>query len=183
MSFQLDISQIQKAFEEIKRATKKDGKDILNRAGRNVCLRAIKDTPRADAAKIRALDPRIFIAAVVKDLAGRKVSRAEFNDLVKKKRAGRARSVGYIKAGWANAAKAFGAKGGKVSSKGLAAEGYGKLATENKLVAVLANHARGASQVGSDALQGAINFVAKDMAAYAKRALAKTFAKHSGKKQ
>ena len=97
-----------------------------------------------------------------------------------KKRNLRARSAGYIKAGWIKAAQAFGgAAKGRVSEKGLAGQGEGTRATAGHLVATLTNCARGAGVVGGEAFQGAINFVAADMTEYGQRELAKKLKRHS----
>lgn len=180
MSFTLDTRQLSRAFREVEKATGKAEADILNRAGRNICLRAIKNTPKADGTKIRALDPKILVAGAVKRMAGQRALRPDFDRLVRKELSRRLRSVGYIKAGWIMAAKAFGgAQNGKVSKKSLAGQGYGKAATEGHLVAILANCARGADVVGNAAFQAAVDFVAKDMVAYAEKKLAETWKKHS----
>ncbi len=88
----------------------------------------------------------------------------------------RRRSAGYIRAGWIKAAQDFGgAAKRKVSAKSFAALGRGTRATESRLAASGTNAATGALAVGSEPLRRALDFVGRDMIAYAERKLAKAW--------
>ena len=160
---------------------------VVNQASKNVCLRAIAFTPKADPKQIEAqltqngfvfrlLQSKSFQARLPRKLQGftrGTHSRAQINEAARQLVALRRRSVAYIKAGWIRAAQAFGgATSQQVSNRSLAGKGYGKRATESHPQAEGVNFARGASTVGAEALQQAVNFVGKDMADYAEKKLA-----------
>lgn len=186
--FKLDLREFQAALREYGKATKKDCADILNRAGRNVALRAINLTPKATAAKIKAdlAANNNAIRATIRRLKAKGIpqkgmSRARFALEIKKTIGLRTRSARYVSVGWFKAYEAFGGPSRKVSSKGFAAAGTGKKATANHLVAELTNAATGADKVGAEALQAAVDFVAHDMLEYAYKKLADTARKHSAR--
>lgn len=182
-----DLSGFQNGLRRKLAATKRAVPDVLNAAAKNVCLRAIAYTPKADPAQIEAqlttgglafrlLQSQSFQGRLPKKLRGftrGKYSRAQINDAVRKLVALRRRSAGYIKAGWIKAAQAFGgAARGRVSEKSLAGRGYGVRATQSSAKAVGVNLARGASTVGAEALQKALDYVGKDMVSYAEKKIA-----------
>jgi hypothetical protein len=68
-----------------------------------------------------------------------------------------------------------------VSPSSQAAAGFGKRATANKMIAILANNAPGADTIALPALQSALSTVAKDMANFARKTLQKTADRFSAK--
>lgn len=188
MPLTIDASELRRAMREYGEATRKDEREILNRAGRNLAARAIQFTQKATVAKIKAdlRRNRNAIRATVIRLrrAGvsiRGMSRERFGKEVQKTINLRARSAGYVAAGWFKALEAFGGARRKVSPRGKAAKGFGKKATLTSMVAVLANYSTGAEQVGGAAFQRAIDFVADDMLLYAQRVMTQTAARRSAR--
>lgn len=181
----IDAREFTRAVQLYEKATQKDEADILNRAGKNVSFRAAQFTPKATGAKIKAELMRDKLA--IRILSARR----KFRGMTMQKRsavtrrfiAARVRSARYVSAGWANAIAAFGGNASRfrVNPKSEAAKGYGIRARANKLVAELANNARGADRVALSALQDAIDFVAKDMTSFAQRKLQNTADKFSVK--
>lgn len=183
----LDYTAFRRGLDAKLRVSKRDEADILNRAGRDVCLKSIKYMPRADAAEISAalksnglvfklLQSPNFQHRLPRKLAGKafaKRSRAELIADAKTLIASRRRSRAYIAAGWIKAAQTFGAaKNRKVSDRGEAGKGYGKRATAGNLAAMGANLATGAIKVGPPSLQQSLDEVGNDMKAYGERKLA-----------
>lgn len=186
-SIKFDLAGFQRGLRAKLAATKRAEAEVLNQAAKNVCLRAIAYTPKADPAAIereltkgglafRLLQSRSFQGRLPKSLRGftrGTHSRKQLNDAVRKLVTLRRRSAGYIKAGWIKAAQEFGgAARGRVSEKSLAGRGYGVRATQGNLKAIGVNLARGAGTVGADALQKALNYVGKDMLSYAEKKIA-----------
>lgn len=182
-----DLSGFQAGLRRKLAATKRAVPEVLNQAAKNICLRAIAFTPKADPTAIereltsggmafRLLQSRSFQGRLPKSLRGftrGTHSRKQLNDAVRKLVVLRRRSAGYIKAGWIKAAQEFGgAARGRVSEKSLAGRGYGVRATQSSAKAIGANLARGASTIGADALQKALDYVGQDMTAYAEKKLA-----------
>lgn len=175
--FKLNAKPFQGALREYGRATNKDAADILNRAGRNVALRAVQLTPKATAAKIRAelaANNRAIYATIRRlkraGVPQRGMSRTRFAEEINKTIAARRRSAAFVSSGWFPALADLG--GRSRAATGSAAKGSGKRATERHLLAVLINAATGANKVGREALQQAVDFVARDMLAYAQKKLA-----------
>lgn len=174
-----DLSTFREGLRAKLAVTKKTEAEVLNQAAKNICLRAVSFTPKANKGAIRALDVKIIAGAVAKKLRGGHggkigISGREFAARIKKERARRIRSVAYVSAGWVKAGQGFG--GGlkkKVSAKGNAGKSYGKKATDSTLAAIGANLANGASVVGARALQEAADFVGRDMLSYAQKKLAR----------
>lgn len=183
----IDTREFTAAMREYGRATKKDEAEILNRAGRNVAFRAAQFTPQANPAKIKGDLARdnLAVKILAKRGAFRGVPNSKRAELVRKLEAARIRSIRYVRQGWANAILAFGGRPGRlgnVNSRSEAAKGYGLKASAQRLVAELANNSRGADKVGLEPLQKAIDFVAKDMLAFAQKKLAQTAAKFSARR-
>ena len=186
--FHFDTREFTAALRQYEIATRKDEATIVNRAARNVVLRAMSFTPKATGAKIRSelRSKGDMVARIINARArakGRKPpSRAEMPAAIERFITKRARSAGYIRAGWIKAAQAFGAAaGGRVSEKGNAARGYGRRATASRAFAEIVNTANESLRFGADALQRAINFVAKDMKSFAERKMSQTANRYSVK--
>jgi hypothetical protein len=181
----VDTKQFVRAMQEYSRATKKDEAEILNRAGRNIAFRAAQFTPITQPARIRAEMRNNNLAAKILAKRGKfkGVKISERKAIVDRMVKARERSARYIRVGWAAAIAAFGGKATrfKVNPKSEAAKGYGFKAMASRLVATLGNNSKGADKAGSNALQEAVDFVAKDMLGFAQRTLAKTAKQYSGK--
>lgn len=197
----LNYTEFSRGLQAKLRASKKDEADITNRAARDVCLKSIKYTPRAQA---KGLGQELLqdgylmrlVYAVYHPVGGQKkqkhlvpglatspakpgatripgYTRTQMRELANRLLAHKRRSRGYIAAGWIKAAQAFGAAlNRKVSNAGEAGKGYGKKATPSRLEALGANLATGAILVGPPALQQALDEVGLDMSAYAERKMA-----------
>lgn len=191
--FNLDTRELIQALEQYQEATNKDMAEVLNRAGRNVAFKAIRYTPTTLKSDITAsletmvawqdghqVPLKYLIANAFRRKRGQPpVAGSRMRDAVDSLYALRYKTIGYVKAGWLNAARAFGGAGKEPFSKGLASLGYGKKATAFNLNAELANFSRGANLVGSDGLQRAIDETARDMIAFADKKMAATAKKHS----
>jgi len=194
--FKVDLSEFNRALKFVEKATGKDSLTLLNRAALHAIIGgkgvkgAMQRTPKADRAKINAVNDKVLAGAVAKRLKakGIKVATAdEFRARVKKERRRRIRSTGYTAfAGWSNAAKAFGGKGvrgvqGGFRTKAVARHGWGRKAKPVSLTAIIANTAPAAEKIGEQALQDAINDVARDLVEYGTRKIQQTLAKASSK--
>lgn len=183
----IDTREFTAALREYQKATKKDEAEILNRAGGNMAFRAAQFTPFAGEGKIRASLRRNKLAIKILSKSPRRrfkgipVSRrgAIVTDFILR----RVRSSKYIRAGWAKALKAFGRNASRlhVRAGSKADRGYGQKATAWRMVAELGNDARGADTVGLEPLQRAVDFVARDMLAYARRRTVRTAQRFSAK--
>jgi len=206
----IDYSEMQRAMREYAKVSKADGAEIVNRFGRDVAFKAVTLTPKAEAAAIAVYAPtkpgyegRLHFAKAAK--AGAKkgsdksqVTRTKTGRVAKRqlggpmtqaanKSFGRAKaSSGFIKAGWFNAIVNMGGKPGTRAPKprrgSKAGKGYGVKATARSLIAWIYNFVPGADKMGEDALQSAVNFVARSKLDYAKKKLAGTAKKFSGRK-
>jgi hypothetical protein len=173
MKAKMDFKAAERAFSktlrEYTRLSSKTAEDALNRTAKDVAIRAISKTPKADASKVRASLKASGLAYKLLKKTGLK------REEIKKKAAAliraRVRSVGYIKAGWYKAARAFGGRGGTTRPGGLAAQGSGEKATSRKLTATLINKTRGAVEVSGQPLAAAIEEKRKDMMVYIARKL------------
>lgn len=181
----IDTREFQKAMREYERATKKDGADILNRAGRNVAFRAAQFTDVASPTKIKSqLRSNNLLAKILAKRGRLKgLNMQERSALFDKVLSARMRSARYIRVGWAKAIAAFGGNATrmKVNPKSEAAKGYGIKASTRRLVAELANNSKGAEKVGLSPLERAIQFVARDMLNYAKHKMSRTGDKFSAR--
>lgn len=180
---------LKRALQDYAKATKKDEAEILNRAGRNVAIKAIQRTKKASKERIKQdmlKDKRAIRQAVVALQAkGKKVTRKSVGTMARKITASRVRASGYTAGpGWSNAAKAFGGRGVKTDKRfprSLAKHGSGKKATPRKLLAMLTNTAPAASKEGFVGLQRAINETAIDMKSHAAKKMKQTAARHSAR--
>jgi hypothetical protein len=178
-----NLPEFRRALLEYQQATLKDGAEILNRAGRNVAFRAASFTPISTAAKIRAdlnKDPHLKYALTSLFLRkkGRGILKSpQFREAVRKFIARRVASRGYLRSGWAPAIEALGGsyRGRKVG-KG---HGWARKASMTHLVTEISNTVPGIDEMGVEALNEAIDFVAADMLEYAQGLLAKRAKEHS----
>jgi hypothetical protein len=180
VSFTIDTSAFSNAIEFVQRATGRVASESLNRGARTVVIGAkgvkgaMQLTPKASKARIQAVSDRQLRGYVIRK-AGRRMTRQEIDEAVKKERKRRKAAAGYTAfAGWSNAAKAFGGKGVRgvtSSTKKLARYGTGTKATPAKLIAELLNTAPAAEDIGTEALQTAVNNAAADLVAYGTRKL------------
>jgi hypothetical protein len=192
MSFKLDTRQFARAVDFVVRETGKDFVDVVNRAaltavigGRGV-KGAMKRTPRAEKAKIVAVDVKQIAAFVLKrarakgvKLGGRALAKE-----VRKEYRRRVSSIAYAAGpGWHNAAVALGGKGVKVQAgfiKSQARHGSGSKARGGKLVAVIVNTAPAIEKIGVEALQDALADVSQDMISHVQKTVQRSFKKVKG---
>jgi hypothetical protein len=168
MKPKMDFGKSSKAFSRTLRRyadlSSKGAQEAINKKAKDVCIRAIRETPKADRGKIKSeLEANGLVYRLIKKTG---LKRAEIEKKAKAMIRVRQASIAYIKAGWYKAAQAFGGRGGKVRPDGLAAKGSGEKATKGKLTATLTNAAYGAPTVGGDALDRAMESVRKDMMVY-----------------
>jgi hypothetical protein len=182
MKLVLDLKQMTRALNEYKEATGKDGATVLNRAGRNVAYRAAQFTPVATPARIRAdlnSDPHLKYALTSLYLKkkGRGILKSpQFQYEVDKFVARRVASRAFLRSGWAEAIIHLGGTyRGRRVGKG---HGWAHTATASALATEIANTVPGIEEMGTVALQGAINFVAEDMLGWAHSILARTAKQH-----
>lgn len=149
--------------------------DAINKKAKDVAIRSIKYTTRADRAAVEAqLRANGLVYKIIKKTGlTRKQIKAKAERLIK----ARKRSVGYIRAGWYKAAQAFGARGGKTHPGKLADKGTGKRATPSKTEAVMTNYAKGATTISGPALARGMDEVRKDMMVYIARKLREKWGK------
>lgn len=181
----LDLTAFRVGLEHKRRASKRAFPEILNKAGRDISLRAIQFTDAANRATIRAeLNSGLALKLVqskrfahrlprkLQGFPGGKHKRAEIDAAARQLVRLRANSANNIRAGWIMPARVFGgALNRKVSGLGNTGKGYGGKARESSLLAFGVNLANGAAKVGLGPLQRAVNFVGNDMAGYAPRLL------------
>lgn len=185
MNITLDTRKFEQAVRFSVNDVGRDLTDVLNRAGRNVAIKAIQKTPRASASKIAAVTDAQLAGRIHKRARrkGVKIKRADMAKYIKRERARMKSSVGYTAGpGWNNAARAFGGRGVKMQKgfqKSQARKGRGRKARVMSLVAELANTTPAAKKVGAGALQDAINHAAADLVSYGQKKLAKTLHKYS----
>ena len=196
MSANLTINtrQFQQALKEYAKVSKADGATILNRFGVDVAFRAIINTPKArQTAKaignrwdpsppVETYPQRFHYANLTKLGKSKKGKGIEEKALATY--AMRKRSPAYIKAGWFNCINDLGGfSRQKPKPGGTADKGYGVKATASSLISYIYNFSVGGDKVGADALQEAVNYVARKKLAYAKEKLAKRARKFSGKRR
>jgi hypothetical protein len=189
MSLEFDMRQFRAAVRFVVDEVKaRDLPETLNRAGANIVYRAphnvIKNTPKADVAKIRGLSneqhsrdrghafPEEGHKAHGEAIQGRHALRKETSEFCQ--------SDTRKGPGWHKAAVAMGGKGVRVQKgfqKAEARRGTGKKASAARLITEIVNTAPAAAKIGQKALQDAINAEARDMVAYGERKLQKTFRK------
>lgn len=167
-----DFARAMRQYTEL---SKKEVAEAINKKAKDVAIRAIKYTPRADKAAIEAqLRANGLVYKIIKKTGlTRKQIKAKAERTIRLRK----RGVGYIRAGWYKAAQAFGARGGKVRPGKLADKGTGKRATPSKTEAVMNNYTAGASVVGGMALARAMEEVRKDMMVYIARKLSERWGK------
>jgi hypothetical protein len=181
-----DMREFAEAVKEVLIATPQTEAKILNRQALNIIKGGkgvrgvIARMPRADLGKINALTPAQLAGAVKRRNGNRKMTREEWKQAIRDERNRRKKARGYTAGpGWHKAAVALGGKGVKgilpEFPQSKAADGTAIKATPESLMALIENTAPAAALIGKQALQEAINDVARDMKQYAKRELQKTF--------
>lgn len=185
-----ELQEFRKAMTQYRVATGKDSADVLNKAGFNILLNprygVIRNTPKAPAAQIQQEltdGDKIAIKISARENRGkggkdwkRTVGRSARSMVARRKR-----SSGYIVAGWLQINHLFGGRR-KVAAKDQRTDlGDATVATPRRLVATLANKARGASEVGFRVLRVAVSGAAKDMGAYARKKMEQTARRYSGR--
>lgn len=194
------LAQFKRAIDLYRRATKKDEAAILNRAGHNVILRAIQFTPKANKGRKplnKAWDPeaergkrgnrkaiRYWRGAWKRQGKRGTPTREDLHKMWSNTRA----RIGYLKAGWLNAARDFARAAGRNPPKGRpfsrgdANKGYARPARASLRVEALAtNFADAADRFGKAPLERAMRYVAIDIINYAQRKLGLTAKKYSAK--
>lgn len=187
MGLTVDFTDFNKALLLYQDATNKDIDDIMTRAGRNVFMRAIQFTPKADAQKIKSqLGSNELVFKIInkrrKDAGEKGLNNEQMSYAAKRLIGARARSVAYIKAGWKRAAIDLGSRIRESHQKSFAK--YGKATKEKSATDYIIegfNFSTGAAKVGLQPLIGAVNFVAKDMITYANKVLLRSASKFSAR--
>lgn len=191
------MAMFQQSLREYRRATSKDEADIINNFGRDVIFRAIQFTPKASAAKKplgKRYDPnnsgktnseRTFYKILNKGKKSNVVPHSKAKAVYNRRRS----SIGYMKAGWLNAAKDFAIATKRTPPKGRpipgkdADKGYAKVARPSLFgaKAIAANFADAVDKIGKGPLERAMRFVAISELNYAQRKLGITAEKYSAK--
>lgn len=145
----------------------KGAAEAINKKAKDVCIRAIAQTPMADKGAIRTSLQTDGMAYKLVRKTG--LTKAQIKQKAAALIRARTGSVRYIKAGWYKAAQVFGGRGGKTRPDGLADKGTGSKASPRDLTAIMENKAFGATEVGQEALSKAVDSVRKDMMVYIAR--------------
>lgn len=167
------MRSFQKDIKTVLKLSGKTESDTLNRAARNAIIGpqgAIKKTPRASLAKIKATE-----AFNTRRMAERGMTAEQIKRALAQKRSARGYTAGP---GWHKAARAFGGRGVKTQgrySKSRAAKSTSKKSTIARLVALLENSAPAAHKIGKQALQNGLNAAARDMVTYWNNRIQKNF--------
>lgn len=186
-----DLTAFRASLRKVSAATKKEYPDIVNKALKDVGFRAASFTDKADPAKIEQdlWRDKIGLKLAARTLkqqsgqvGGKRVTRRLIALRTKQLIARRKKVVGYARAGWFAAIRAFGGTirgsggGRKVSPP--AKLGFGTIATAGKLWGEIVNlvydKMKGKASAQSRAkmeaaLHKAIVFVTKDREEYAQR--------------
>ena len=205
----IDTSDFSQCLREVAKATKKDGADVLNRAGRNTTIQTKKLTKKTSAAQIsaeliavvgrsgRTAELKYLLAA--KSLgakAGRtnkrgvssltnKAGKLQWRDDVRKKAArivaARRSASGYLQLSIMMAGKAFGWFTAIATPKGWARESKGEKATERRLTANIQITVPDGAE-GHIPLEDGVKAAAIDMVTYANKRLDDMARKFSARK-
>jgi len=167
-----DFSKAMRQYAEL---SKKEVSEALNKKAKDVAIRAIKYTPKADKGQIEQQLRTNGLAYKLIKKTG--LSKKQIQQKAERLIRARKRSVGYIKAGWYKAAQVFGGRGGRTKSGGLAEQGTAKKATPSKTEAVMNNYTKGATKVSGQALARSMDEVRKDMMVYIGRKLKEKWGK------
>ena len=189
MKMELDTSEFQKALLKYIPTTKRDLPEIVNKRAINVAFKAIRFTPKANAAKIRrAMRLKTRLNAPLASLILNKLQgkygrkgyygdkmRAEVEEFIKS----RVRGIGYLKSGWLASAQQMARLAGMKVGRSRATKVYGKgehgQARHAKPgwtpSATIINLAEGIADVGKPALQKAINAEAREIMRHVERKL------------
>ena len=170
---ELDTSQFEQAIRFAFEESEKSVPEIINRAalvaiigGRGV-KGAMQRTPRALAARIKALPVQKIARYVLFKHRGEKLTRKQIARLIGKEYRRRIAAIGYTAlVGWNKAALAFGGRGiGRRAQGGrnYAEQGSGKPARAGDYSAEFTNTAPAAILIGEQALQEALDDTAQDM--------------------
>jgi len=186
-NFTLDTSRFEAAVAFVLDNTSKNLVEVVNRGaltaiigGRGV-QGAMQRTPRASQQAIMAVPIRFIAASAIKRLKEKqgRFTRKQLYHAIAVEYRRRVGAIGYTAyVGWNKAAMAFGGRGlGKraASQIGYATKGYGIPAQPSNLTAVMVNAAPAADSIGRQALQDALNDVARDMIDHTYEKLAKVF--------
>jgi hypothetical protein len=203
----IDTRGLKEAMLLYAKATKKDEVAIINRTARNFAIKVIQRTPKADPSKIegelKGLPRDTFLGLVFSKMRKSTKQGRGLLRLFKANTAGSSREAmalamrkfieqrkatgGYIRRGWYNIARKFGAgsavSGDKRGGKGRPVKkSTATKATEQKLEAVFENMASGSATVAYQATQQALQATISDMTDYAYRVMQGTAKKFSAKK-
>jgi hypothetical protein len=188
-----DVAKWEQAIDSYEAATGKDHAEVLNHAERNIGFRSAQFTPAATRARIKAdlkRDGHMIYALTSKALKARGIvalKTPEFAKAVEKFLAKRVSSARYLRSAFAQGVIDLGGHWrGRRFTRG--ASGFGNEASPHNLVAELVaitnqpdeSHAASAEQIGLDAINKAIEFVADDMQEFADRIMGQTAREHSG---
>lgn len=175
----IDFGKAEKDFAKSMRQyaflSKKEVSEALNKKAKDVAIRAIKYTPRADKDKIESqLRANGLVYKIIKKTGlTRKQIKAKAERMIRLRK----RGVGYIRAGWYKAAQVFGARGGKTRPGKRAALGTGKRATPSVTEAIMSNFTIGVTKISAMPLARAMDEVRRDMMPYIARKLKEQWGK------
>lgn len=201
IGFKSDLAEFRQALQNVKAAAKKEGVVIVNGALKDVAFRAASFTPKADPAQIETslLNDQIALKMVTKrlreqsgNIGGKRVTLKLISLRARQFIARRKKVVGYARAGWFPAVRAFGGTirgtGGARVISPPAKLGTASLATSEKLWGEIVNYvfdkmkgkAAGHGRAMMEtALQEAVRFVTKDKNEYAQRKIDAILQAHS----
>lgn len=194
-TIQLDTRVFNQVLNEYQRLNRRTWPEIVNAKSLDVAFRALKETPKANAADIQALEskpwwPKYVAKRIVGGVSfrkgkgrvnihGRGYSREDAKLVSQKIIAARKRSVAFVKSGWLPAIKRLFplvkdkqfARGSVGGARQVGAEkGSARPAVPgDNPSALIINSAIGVEKVGVGPLQRAIDGAAADMAEYIAR--------------
>lgn len=178
-----DVKAFRAALANVVRVTKKAEADVVNKALKDVALRAAQFTPKSTIAKMKAdMTTKKLAKAAAKHLHSKgNYNKHDLRDYMARIARARAGRVGALRAGWipALAALGFTYRGAKAKSSSSAAHGTALRASPSKLNGLISNtivtrsadgnHEAGDIAVAKRGLEEAVRFVTLDRDNYALR--------------
>lgn len=183
MGMSVDISEFSKAIDMYQEASGKDIDYIMRKQSKNVLMRAIQFTPKADKAKIEAeMNQHWHKGTLASNLAAirlkkrgiKNIDYKMLNEEGRKIIAARKRSIGYIKAGWHKALKDLGGNPRMTHEKSLARFGRAEIIkTSFDYIVNAYNYSTGADKVGLHPLVKAVDYVSQKLVEHSNKLLQK----------
>ena len=177
-SFTIDARKFDTVLRDYQRVSRKDWKDICNSKAIDVAFRALKETPKAKAAAIKAVAKQPWWPKLISKRMGKGHTREEAAEYSRKVIASRLRSVTFLKSGWLPAVrrlwvvardKFFAGNAGGARQYGQAKGSVTPAVAGDNPAAIIVNSAAGIDKMGVGALQRAVDGAAADMADYIAR--------------